>query len=412
MSFAAIYIPEFTIAAWQRSSPTLRSHSCVMLEGVPPQEKVVSRCGKARTSGVEHGMSKVQAEAGSTVFFRSRQIEEEKAAYALAVEIAERFSPHVEAIASPLNKYAEAHRPGVVLLLDSSGTGTLFGSAESYAERLYREFRAAGFPAGIGAAPNAEAALMLARSGQKVACADGPRVCLAFCPAHAGAGTSRTAFHRSASGDTDPEPGSAAQAAQGCDATGILEPPLPGRLLIAGRGHRLAHGRTLMEVMGHHGSGGHVQFLKVPGADMNDLVDVLERTFDQQEPGIGNEVAVGLIEIGVDDGVGDAGLVFDGEKDEAVSGAGPLAGDDLAGDAGFHAVPEQLQVTGAEDVHAVELRNPSFFAVVYRRGEPYKPSRSRMARPGNSRLAACWVMASGREAPSRKLKAERACSST
>lgn len=117
-------------------------------------------------------MSKVQAEAGGTAHFRSRQVEEEKAAYALAVEIAARFSPRVEAIATPLNTYAEAHRLAVVLLIDSSGTSTLFGTAESYARKLYRELRAAGFPAGIGAAPNAEAALLLARSGERVVCAD------------------------------------------------------------------------------------------------------------------------------------------------------------------------------------------------------------------------------------------------
>ena len=172
MHFAAVHIPEFPAAAWRRSSPELRSHPCVVLEGVPPQEKVVSRCERAKSVGIEHGMSKVQAEAGCPVVFRSRQIEEEKAAFALAVEVAERFSPRVEAVASPMNSYAEAHRPAVVLLIDSSGTGTLFGSPESYAQRLYRELRAAGFPADIGAAPNAEAALMLARSGQKVICAD------------------------------------------------------------------------------------------------------------------------------------------------------------------------------------------------------------------------------------------------
>jgi len=172
MSFAAIHIPEFPIAAWQRSFPALRPHACVVLEGVPPQEKVVSRCGKAKAAGVEHGMGKAQAEAGSTAHFRSREIEEEKAAYALTVEIAERFSPRVEAIASPLNAYAEAHRLAVVLLIDSSGTGTLFGSAESYARKLYEELRTSGFPAGIGMAPNAEAALMLARNDQKIACAD------------------------------------------------------------------------------------------------------------------------------------------------------------------------------------------------------------------------------------------------
>jgi len=172
VSFAAIHIPEFPVTAWRRNCPELRVHACVVLEGVPPQEKVVSRCERARAAGIEHGMSKVQAEAGSPAHFRARQIGEEKASLALAIEVAERFSPRVEAIASPMNAYAEAHQPSVVLLIDSSGTGTLFGSAENYARRLYSELRDCGFPASIGAAPNAGAALMLARSGQKVICAD------------------------------------------------------------------------------------------------------------------------------------------------------------------------------------------------------------------------------------------------
>lgn len=171
MSFTAIYIPEFPIAAWQRSFPALRASACAVLEGAPPQEKVISRCGKARAAGIEHGMSKVQAEAECTAHFRSRKIDEEEAAYAFAVEIAERFSPRVEVIASPLNAYAEAHHLAVLLLLDSSGIGTLFGSIESYAGKLSQKLRAAGFPSGIGAAPNAEAALLLARSGEKIVCA-------------------------------------------------------------------------------------------------------------------------------------------------------------------------------------------------------------------------------------------------
>ena len=171
MFFAAVHIPEFPVAAWKRGIPALRSQACVLLGGVPPQERVASLCGKARAFGIEHGMSKAQAEAGSSAIFRSRELEEEMAAYAAAVAIAEGFSPNIEAIASPYNGYAEAHPLATVLLLDGSGTGTLFGSAESYAQRLYRELRGAGFPAGIGAAPNAEAALLLARSTEGAVCA-------------------------------------------------------------------------------------------------------------------------------------------------------------------------------------------------------------------------------------------------
>lgn len=172
MSFTAVHIAEFPIAAWQRNSPELRSNPCVVVDGVPPQEKVVSLCRRARSAGVEHGMSRVQAEAGSSTVSRARKHDEEQAAFATLLEVVERFTPRVEAIASPQNTYAGARRLAVVLLLDSSGIGTLFGSAEQYAQRLYAEVRAAEFSAGIGAAPNAEAALLLARSTEGVAFAD------------------------------------------------------------------------------------------------------------------------------------------------------------------------------------------------------------------------------------------------
>ncbi|WP_419805942.1 DNA polymerase Y family protein [Terriglobus sp.] len=172
MSFTAINIAEFPIAAWQRNVPKLRSSACVVVDGVPPQEKVVSLCRQAKSAGVEHGMSRVQAEAGSAAVFRARKHDEERAAFATLLEIAERFTPRVEVILSPQNNYAEERRLAVVLLLDSSGIGTLFGTAEQYARRLYAELHAAGFPAGIGGAPNAEAALLLARSTEGVAFAD------------------------------------------------------------------------------------------------------------------------------------------------------------------------------------------------------------------------------------------------
>ena len=172
MSFAAVHIPEFPIAAWQKRAPALRSYPCVVLDGIPPQETIVSLCQKAKAAGVDHGMSKVQAETSCKAQFRERQIEEEQEAYAVAAEIVDRFSPRVEAIASPANGYAGAHRLAVVLLIDIFGTGTLFGTADSYARKLHRELRSAGFPASIATAPNAEAALMLARSGEKIVCTD------------------------------------------------------------------------------------------------------------------------------------------------------------------------------------------------------------------------------------------------
>ena len=170
-SFAAVYVPEFPIAAWHRSSPELRSRPCAVFEGVPPQEEVVSLCRRAQAAGIEHGMSKVQAETGGSTLFRTRSVEEEVGAFAALLEVAERFSPRVEVAASPQNGYANADRLAVVLLLDSAGTGKLFGAAQSYAHKLSEAVQDAGFPASVGMAPNAAAALVLARSGKTVVCA-------------------------------------------------------------------------------------------------------------------------------------------------------------------------------------------------------------------------------------------------
>ncbi len=171
MSFAAFHIAEFPVVAWRRACPELYSEALVIVEGGPPQEKVVSLSESAKAAGIERGMSKVQAETAGPIRCRSRQIAEETGAFTEAVEIAERFSPRIEAVASPANAYAGSSRLSASLL-DSTGTGTLFGPVESYARRLHNELSAAGFPAGVGSAPNAEAALMLARSNRSIVCAE------------------------------------------------------------------------------------------------------------------------------------------------------------------------------------------------------------------------------------------------
>ena len=172
VSFTAVYLPEFPAAAWLRGAPQLRLEAVAVLEGTPPQERVASLNRRAKAAGLAHGMSRMQAEATCTAVFHARQVEEEQAAFATVVEVVERFSPRVQAIASPANAYGSHQRLAAALVLDSSGIGTLFGTIECYAHKLHGELAAAGFPAGIGTAPNAEAALLLARSRHRVVCAD------------------------------------------------------------------------------------------------------------------------------------------------------------------------------------------------------------------------------------------------
>ena len=115
-------------------------------------------------------MSKVQAEATGPLLFRNRSIAEETATFEDVLEIAERFSPRIEALTGPLNSYAQAHTLSVSLLIHRTGTEMLFGSAEQYARKLKSELEAAGFPCSVATCSNAEASLLLARSHTGVIC--------------------------------------------------------------------------------------------------------------------------------------------------------------------------------------------------------------------------------------------------
>ncbi len=164
MEYAAIYIPEFPIVAWLRSDSAVRSHALAVIEGVAPLQRVVSINRAAKNQGVVRGTSKVQAEATGPLLFRNRSVSEETTAFEELVEIAERFSPRIEAIAGPLNSYAQAQTLSVSVLLDRTGTEKLFGTAEQYAFKLKSELEAASFPCTVATSTNAEASLLLARS--------------------------------------------------------------------------------------------------------------------------------------------------------------------------------------------------------------------------------------------------------
>jgi protein ImuB len=170
MEYAAIHIPEFPVVAWLRSDNAVRSHALAVTEGVAPLQRVVSINRAARTQGVSRGMSKVQAEATGPMLFRNRSVSEEVAAFENVLEIAERFSPRIEALSGPLNGYGQARSLSVSLLIDRTGTEMLFGTAEQYARKLKSELEAASFPCSVAACSNAEATLLLARSHTGVTC--------------------------------------------------------------------------------------------------------------------------------------------------------------------------------------------------------------------------------------------------
>lgn len=170
MEYAAIHIPEFPVVAWLRSDVTVRSYALAVTEGIAPLQRVVSINSAARRQGVSRGMSKVQAEATGLMLFRNRSVAEEVAAFKNVLEIAEGFSPRIEALSGPLHEYSEARSPSVSLLIDRTGTEMLFGTAEQYARKLKAELNAASFPCSVATCSNAEASLLLARSHTGITC--------------------------------------------------------------------------------------------------------------------------------------------------------------------------------------------------------------------------------------------------
>lgn len=141
MGYAAIYIPEFPTVAWLRLDSAARLSAVAVLEGKAPLERIVSFNRAGRELGLEHGMSKVQADTSGQVHFHTRSIAEENEALDLVFEAAEGFSPRVQIIASPTNGYAKSKQLAAVLLLDQTGTEKLSGDAMSFAKKLRSTLR-------------------------------------------------------------------------------------------------------------------------------------------------------------------------------------------------------------------------------------------------------------------------------
>jgi len=68
------------------------------------------------------------------------------------------------------------------------------------------------------------------------------------------------------------------------------------------------------------------------GFDGDDIVLILEYALDHQEALGDEENPIFLNKIGMHDGIGDAGFVFNAEEYESLGGAGALARDDATAD--------------------------------------------------------------------------------
>jgi protein ImuB len=157
--FACIYIPDFTMEAIVRSAPLLREQPMAVLEGKPPLMRVVALNEKARTLGMEMGMTKLQAAVftapgnrrPASAVLRQRSAEQEISAHSALLDVAHAFTPRVEDTAPD------------TLLLDLAGLERLYGSPAKMARDLALRVSAVGLESNIAVAANPDAAMHAAR---------------------------------------------------------------------------------------------------------------------------------------------------------------------------------------------------------------------------------------------------------
>ncbi len=149
--FAALYIPDFPVAAVVRAYPELREAAAAVLEGTPPMELVCAANEAARALGIEIGMTRLQAQAFGAVELRKRSAAQEEAAHAALLDCAQAFSPRLEDTAAD------------TVIMDLAGLEHLFGSPAKIARDLARRASEMGLEAHVAAASNPDAAVHAAR---------------------------------------------------------------------------------------------------------------------------------------------------------------------------------------------------------------------------------------------------------
>jgi len=150
-AFACIFVPDFSVEAWLRAEPELRSQPLAVLEGKAPLQKVFAVNEKARRAGVTLEMTKPQVEACPGLALRNRSRLQEAAAHSALLDCAQSFSPRVEDAGCD------------TLVLDLAGLEPLFGPLPKIARALARRASDLGLKADIAVASNPDAAMLAAR---------------------------------------------------------------------------------------------------------------------------------------------------------------------------------------------------------------------------------------------------------
>ena len=156
--FLAAHIPDFPAEALARLDPDLRTQAVAVVEGVAPMIAVVATNSRARSAGVEPGMTDMQAQErlrtgceAKRWHIRQRSPEQEKAAHAALLDCAGAFSPRVESTSDD------------TVVADIAGLEPLFGIPTTIARNFARRCGDAGLEVNVAVASNPDTAIHAAR---------------------------------------------------------------------------------------------------------------------------------------------------------------------------------------------------------------------------------------------------------
>src|SRR4030095_6789940 len=111
-----------------------------------------------------------------------------------------------------------------------------------------------------------------------------------------------------------------------------------------------------MKIMRRHGGFAHSQNFHTRDFYRNYIVDMLQTTFDEEKFAANNGEAILREQVRRDDGVGNAGFIFEAQEDKPFRSAGTLACDNGTGDADISPIANVGEIDGANDIEGVQYR--------------------------------------------------------
>ena len=157
--YVCVYVPEFATQALLRLRTDLARSPVVVLAGDAPLEQVCSANAQAFRLGVMQGMTRAELDSFTGLSVLRRSEEEERIGRAVLLEAAGAFTPRIEVQkSSPL---------AFVMVLDMTGTTSLFGPAVQAMKSIARALTALHFYVQLAASANLCAAVCIAPAARK-----------------------------------------------------------------------------------------------------------------------------------------------------------------------------------------------------------------------------------------------------